>query len=327
MFFTSARDVKEMPTKHKPRKGSLQFWPRKRAAKIVPSANWTAIAKPQEKEGVIGFIGYKVGMTTMLVEDLTPKSMTLNEKRVLPCTIIECPPIKIMSIRFYKNGIVVSEVLADNLNKELKRKIKMPKKSQEKKEVNVDYDDIRLICYTQPKQAEIKKRPDLSEIGIKAENAEKKYEIAKSLLGKEINVSDVFSDLDLIDVRAVTKGKGFQGPIKRFGIGLKSHKSEKGRRRPGSLGPWTPSKVSFRAPMAGQLGLFTRVQYNNQILSIGKKEDANLLGEFHNYGILRNNFLVIKGSLQGPGKRPLLLTMPLRKSKKIGNYKFLRFVR
>ena len=230
-----------MPTKHKPRKGSLQFWPRKRAKKILPSANWKAISKKQEKEGIAGFIGYKAGMTTMLVEDLTPKSMTLNEKRVLPCTIVECPPIKIMSIRFYKNGIVVGEIFADNLNKELKRKIKISKKKP--KDVKVDYDDIRLICYTQPKQAKIKKKPDLCEIGISAESAEKKYELAKSLIGKEISVGDIFSQMDLVDVRAVTKGKGFQGTIKRFGIGLKSHKSEKGRRRPGSLGAWTPSKV------------------------------------------------------------------------------------
>ncbi|OYT41787.1 50S ribosomal protein L3 [Candidatus Pacearchaeota archaeon ex4484_26] len=319
-----------MPTKHKPRKGSLQFWPRKKAKKILPSANWKAIAKAdkEKKQGLLGFVGYKVGMTTALVEDLTPNSMTLNEKKVLPCTIIECPAIKVFSIRFYKKGKITSEILVSK-DKELKRKVKLPKKKI--KEINLgalkEVDDVRLLCYTQPKLAKIKKKPDMCEIGIQAESVEKKLEIANGLIGKELSVLDVFQPLESIDVRAVTKGKGFSGPVKRFGIGLKSHKSEKGQRRPGSLGAWTPKKVSFRAPMAGQLGFFTRVQYNNQIILAGDKQEADALGEFSHYGIIRNPFLVVKGSLQGAKKRPLLLTRPLRKSKKIGNYKFLRIVK
>ena len=67
-------------------------------------------------------------------------------------------------------------------------------------------------------------------------------------------------------MRGLTTGRGYQGPVKRFGIKLKPSKSEKGRRRPGSLGPWHPARVIFRVPMAGQLGMFTRVVYNNKIL-------------------------------------------------------------
>jgi len=42
----------------------------------------------------------------------------------------------------------------------------------------------------------------------------------------------------MVDSKTFTKGKGFQGPVKRFGISLRSHKSEKVIRGPGSLGPW-----------------------------------------------------------------------------------------
>lgn len=319
-----------MPKKHKPRKGSLQFWPRKRAAKVLPSAGWKTIQKASEankerKQGILGFIGYKVGMATASVEDLTPNSRTINEKVALACTILECPPMKVFSIRLYKNNQVVTEMLASNLDKELKRKVKLPKKQGKELDLTKG-DDLRLICHAQPKAAKIKKKPDLCEIGIKADSLEKKFEIAKGLLGKEINVSDIFSALELIDIKGVTKGKGLQGPVKRFGIGLKSHKSEKGQRRPGSLGPWTPTKVSFRAPMAGQLGFFTRVQYNNQIIFAGSKEDAKELSHFNGYGIVRNPFIVFKGSLQGARKRPLLLTFPQRIKKVIGNYKFIKLV-
>lgn len=322
-----------MPRKHRPRKGSLQFWPRKRAAKLLPSANWKTIEqRTDKKEGLLGFIAYKAGMANALVEDLTPNSMTLNEQIVLPCTVLECPAMKVLSIRLYKDGKVSTEIISDSLEKELKRKIKLPKnidklkkRLEEVKNELSNYDDLRLVCYTQPKLARIKKKPDICEIGIKAESLEKKFEIAKNFLGKEIGVEEVFSPQEVVDVKGVTKGKGLQGPVKRFGIGLKSHKSEKGVRRPGSLGAWTPAKVTFRAPMAGQLGFFTRVQYNNHILFIGKREEAEKLRHFDGYGIIKNPFLVIKGSLQGTKKRPLLITAPQRKSKK-KNYKFLELM-
>ena len=63
-------------------------------------------------------------------------------------------------------------------------------------------------------------------------------EEAKKLLEKDIKVNDVFNDNEMVDVHAITKGKGTQGPVKRFGIKLKQHKSEKGTRRVGSLGDW-----------------------------------------------------------------------------------------
>ncbi len=318
-----------MPKKHRPRFGSLAFWPRKRAERILSSANWPYIENKTQKEGLLGFICYKTGMLSILAQDLTPTSMTLNEQIVLPVTVVECPPMKVFAIQFHRKGRVITEVLADNLDKELRKRIKLPKEKKALEDINLsEIDDVRVICYS---KAPYKKTPEICEIGIKAESAEKKLEIAKSLLGKEINVADVFKELEVVDIKAVTKGKGFQGPVKRFGIGLKSHKSEKGRRRPGSLGPWTPKRVSFKAPMAGQVGFFTRTQYNNQILIAGKKEDAekfnNQIKHFDGYGILRNAFLVIKGSLQGAKKRPLLLTAAQRAPRKADNYKFLRAIK
>ncbi len=142
-------------------------------------------------------------------------------------------------------------------------------------------------------------------------------------LGKEINISDFLDGNKLVDIKGLTKGKGFQGAVKRFGIGLRGHKSEKGRRGPGSIGPWHPAKLTFRAPLPGQLGFFTRLQMNNLILYVGNKADTSKVNPksgFMNYGIVRNPFLIVRGSIQGPPKRPLLVTAPLRKKKKIENY-------
>ncbi len=300
-----------MPTRKSPRKGSLQFWPRKRVNKLLPRVNWDSI---KSSKNLKGFICYKAGMMSAYVKDNTPDSMTKGKKIIVPITILECPTLKIFSIRLYKNGRVLKEVLAENLDKELKRKVKIPKKDIKKiDDIKEEYDNVRVIVYSQVKKTGIKKTPDLSEIGLVG-NLEEKIKFIKENLNKEISVLDIFEKGDLIDLRGLTKGKGLQGPVKRFGITLKSHKSEKGRRRPGSLGPWHPARVTFRVPQAGQLGTFTRIIYNNKIIDMGKSEDK--LKNIKNFGNIKTDYILIRGSVQGPSKRQLLITAPLRKSRK-----------
>lgn len=311
---------------HKPRAGSLQFWPRKRASKILPSVNWKPLEE-KAKSKILGFIGYKVGMLSAVVKDNTPDSLTKNKKIILPVTIIECPSMKIYSVRFYKNSNVAVDVISNDVDKFLKRKLIVPKKQS----TNIDeigknldnYDDIRIIAYTLAKQTNIKKVPDIIEIGLKG-TVEEKFGTAKNLINKEIKINDVFEKDGSMDIRGVTKGKGIEGPIKRFGISLKSHKTEKGVRRPGTLGPWRPRRVSFKAPLAGQFGFFSRVNFNNKIIDISRiaEKDINPKSGFKHYGIIKSDYVVVKGSVQGPAKRPLVLTSILRPKKEIEKQKF-----
>lgn len=301
-----------MPTRKSPRKGSLQFWPRKRAQKFLPSTNWDAISSEKTLKG---FIGYKAGMASAYVKDSSADSMTKGKSKVVPVTIIECPTMKILSVRFYKDGKAATEILAANLDKELKKKLKLPtdyKKTLDDVKTE-EFDDVRVIAYSQPKKAKLKKTPDMIELGLSG-SYEEKLAFAKEKFDKEISVSEVFDNGQLIDTRGLTKGQGFSGPVKRFGIQLKVRKAEKGRRRPGSLGPWHPARVIFRVPQAGQLGMFTRVVYNNKIMSMGTQE--NDLKEIKNYGKINTEYLVVYGSIQGPTKRQLILTQPLRPTKK-----------
>lgn len=301
-----------MPTRKSPRKGSLQFWPRKRAEKFLPSINWDAI---QSDSPLKGFICYKAGMASCAVKDNSANSMTKGKERVIPVTILECPSLKILSVRFYKNGIVKTEILNPKLDKELKRKLKIPKDYKKKVEdVKLEeVDDIRIIVYSTPKKIGLKKTPDLVEIGLNG-SLEEKVNFVKENLAKEISVSEVFKSGELIDSRGLTKGKGLVGPVKRFGIQLKNQKSEKGRRRPGSIGPWHPARVIFRVPMAGQLGMFTRAVYNNKIIKSGNSEDK--IEHLSHYGDIKGEYLVVQGSIQGARKRQLVITKPLRVSRK-----------
>ncbi|MBU2562777.1 MAG: 50S ribosomal protein L3 [Nanoarchaeota archaeon] len=299
-----------MPTRKSPRKGSLQFWPRKRAAKFLPRVNWNAI---DSGKSLKGFICYKVGMKSANVTDNTLNSMTKGKRISIPITILECPPMKILSTRFYKDKKVMEEILSEKLDKELKRKIKLPKETKKKIEDVKGFEDVRVICYSLAKKTGMKKTPDLIEIGLMG-NLEEKIKFVKENLGKEISVLDIFEKGQLIDVRGLTKGQGLSGPVKRFGIKLKQSKSEKGRRRPGSLGPWHPARVTFRAPMAGQLGMFTRVIYNNKIIDMGKSSEKDFKN-LKKYGNIKTDYLIVHGSIQGPSKRQLILTAPLRESK------------
>src|SRR3989344_3202954 len=297
----------------RPRRGSLQFWPRKRAKKILPSANWQAILKNNSDKKLLGFIGYKVGMLSAYVKDLTNDSMTKNKRISVPVTILECPPIKILSARFYRYGEVVSDVLAHNLDKELISKIKLPLKHNKKIEDIKDYDDVKVIVYSIVKKTGIKKVPDIAEIALGG-NIESKIAFVKENLGKEMLVGEAFQNMQLIDIHGVTKGHGLEGAVNRFGLSLKQHKSEKGRRRPGSLGPWHPARVTFRAPMAGQKGLFSRLVYNSKIISISNINSKNInpSGGFTNFGVVKSDYIVLYGSVPGPQKRQLLITQPLR---------------
>ncbi|MFH1521617.1 MAG: 50S ribosomal protein L3 [archaeon] len=301
------------------RSGSLQFYPRVRAKKVIPSVNW----KPVSKDGVgfMGFVGYKVGMISVWAKDDTEHSMTKGKRIAIPATVIECPVMKIYSVRFYKDGKVTKDVVVSN-GKDLKKSVKITKKVGEFKDAD-NFDDIRVIMYSGVKNTCVdKNRADLIEVGVSGSN-EEKLAFIKENIGKEISVGDVFAN-GLVDVRGVTKGYGTQGPMKRFGIALKSHKSEKGRRRPGSLAPWHPCRVTFRAPQAGQTGYHSRITYNNLILEVGKiqEKDINKKGGFEHYGVIKNDYIILKGSIPGPQKRGLVITSAIRPTKYLAKKKF-----
>ncbi len=307
-----------MAKKSKPHAGSLQYWPRTRAAKIIPSVNWKPLSKDS---GLQGFIGYKAGMISAYVKDDTSDSLTKGKRIVVPGTVIECPSMKIYSVRLYRNGKVLKDIVVSN-EKELKRVITISKNVKKVEEIGTDFDDLRVIVYSDVKTTAIKKKPDMIELAISGSKEDKiKYVTEK--VGKEISISEVFPK-GLVDVRGVTQGYGTEGPVQRFGISLKSHKSEKGVRRPGSLAPWNPSRVTFRTPQAGQTGYFSRVAYNNLVLKVGKisEENINISSGFHKYGNLKTEFIILKGSVPGVPKRPLLMTTPLRPTKYTAKKKY-----
>lgn len=296
-----------MPKRHSPRRGSLQFWPRKRAKKAYARIrSWAKL----DDSRLLASAGYKAGMTHVLIKNKKSKT---GGNLFVPVTIIECPPVKVLGIRFYKDGKAIGEELSKKLDKELQRKIKLSKKTKEIK----DYDDIRLIIHTQPGLTKIgKKRPEIFEIEISG-GKDKKLSYSKNLLDKEIKLNDVFKEGQYIDVHSVTKGKGFQGTVKRFGVIIRQHKSEKTKRGVGSLGPFQPRRVSFRVPQPGKMGYHLRTEYNKHLIKIGSDgKEINQKGGMKHYGIIKNDYILIKGGVAGSNKRMIIMTQPIRQKEK-----------
>ncbi len=309
-----------MPSTKSPRKGSMQFWPRKRAKRIVPRIrHWPVVNETKP----LGFIGYKVGMTSVLVRDNSPNSRTKGKNIVMPVTVVECPPVKILSVRFYKNKYfskeLVKEIFVDS-NKYLRRLFPtIDKLKSNLDEVNEDFlnsvDDVRVVIYSQVYLTGIgKKTPDLLEIAIGGKTVQDKFNAIKELVNKPISFKDLFPEMSFVDITAITKGKGFQGPVKRFGVNIRSHKAEKTKRGPGSLGPWVAQgHIMYRVAHAGQMGFFQRKFYNNLVLHIDSDPaKVNVKGGYLHYGLVKNEYVLIKGSVAGAPKRPIVFTYPMR---------------
>ena len=131
-----------------------------------------------------------------------------------------------------------------------------------------------------------------------------------------MNINEIFNEGTFADVTSVTKGKGFQGIIKRWGVKKQRSKATKKRRHMGSGGAWTPSYKLWGEPLPGQVGYHTRTEHNKLILKIGDKgKEVTPTGDFLYYGPVKKNYIMVKGSIGGPEKRLILLSLPRRKHK------------
>jgi large subunit ribosomal protein L3 len=149
-----------------------------------------------------------------------------------------------------------------------------------------------------------KKKPDLVEISIGGPSIVEGWNRFKELLGKQIKVTDVFKEGEFVDVSAITKGKGFQGPVKRWGIKILPRKQDDGARQVGTLGPWKPPRVMWTVPGPGQMGYNQRTDINKRILKLGTKgEEVTPSGGFMRYGPVKGDYVLLAGSIPGPTKR------------------------
>ena len=299
-----------MAKRHRPRRGSLAFTPRKRARSEICRIKRETIV---DGGNIQGFAGYKAGMTHIILTDNASHSMTKGMEIAIPVTVIETPPMRVEGFRLYKTTHYGKQTVTeayDDLSK-IEELIKSNSTGLE----------LRMISSTLPKAVNgvPKKKQEVMETQMGGELG-KDLEYAKEMLGKDISAKDVFNEGDFVDATAVTKGKGTQGPVKRWGITIqnaKARRSGKGR-HVGAIGAWTPRRVRWRVPQLGQTGYQQRTEYNKRIVKIGENgEEITPKGGFLNYGIVTNDYVLLKGSVPGPKKRLVRLSRAIRAPPKL----------
>jgi large subunit ribosomal protein L3 len=312
--------------KHAPKRGSVAFMPRARAKSLIARARyWPEIQEPT----LLGFCGYKAGMTHAYVVEDDPSSPNYGKEIFCPVTVIESPPIFVCAIRAYKstdNGRkAFTEAWTSNLPKDLNRNFTLPEKfntEEALKKINENLDkivELRAIICSTPRKANVpQKKPEIMEVAVGGKTVKEKFDFLKSILGKEINITNVLKEGQYIDVMSITKGKGFQGPVKRHGVRILQNKSNYTKRGVGCIGPWHPATIMYTVPRGGQMGFAQRIEYNKKILKIGVDgKDVTLKGGFLRYGVIRGPYIVVKGSVPGPAKRLIRIRWAVRGTNKI----------
>jgi large subunit ribosomal protein L3 len=240
-------------------------------------------------------------------------STTTGQEVQIPVTVIEVPPMKVAGVRFYKDtsegSKTLSEIWAPKLDELLRKRFPIPKKSFKDawKEIDAtEVDEVRLITYTQPALVSgvPKKVPEIMELHVGGGTTKERIDYAKKRLGRAIEIAEFTSAGKFVDVAAITKGKGFGGPVKRWGIKLLDHKNSKHRRLAGTIGTFYPGYTRPTVPMAGQIGYHQRTEHNKRVLKIGEEgEEINPSGGFLHYGNVKNGYVILHGSVPGPPKR------------------------
>ena len=195
-----------------------------------------------------GLIGKKIGMTSVFGAD----------GKNIPCTVIEAGPCVVTQIRTVeKDGYAAVQLAYDEISE--KHASKALKGHFEK-------------AGTTPKRKLVEFKADFAQ-DLK--------------LGDTLTVADIFEGVAYVDVVGTSKGKGFQGVVKRHGfagVGGQTHGQHNRLRHPGSLGAcaW-PSRVFKGTRMAGQMGNARVKVFNLEVIKV----------------MPENNLIVVKGSVPG----------------------------
>ncbi|HVE37380.1 MAG TPA: 50S ribosomal protein L3 [Nitrososphaeraceae archaeon] len=313
-----------------PRRGSMAFYPRVRARSLESRIRSWADPK-LEKSSLLGFAGYKVTNLNVLSVDDREKTPNFGKNIMNSSTLIATPPLKIIGVRAYTETTygrnAVFDAFAKDSDKFLSKKAPFKFKEGKLQEINSHVDKIKhvvAVVSSYPNSASLsQKKPFVWEIPIGGKDTKSKIDYVVNNFGKQVNIKDVFEAGQFIDISAITRGKGVEGPITRFGVKRKQHKSRKSVRALGTLGPISPAVVTYTVPRQGQRGFHQRTEYNKRILIISNSDKdsdfkINPKGGFEHYGLVKNDYIIVKGSVAGVPKRLIKMRFPIRAiSKKV----------
>ncbi|KAJ4758396.1 60S ribosomal protein L3 [Rhynchospora pubera] len=340
-----------------PRHGSLGFLPRKRSNRHRGKVKSFPRDDQAKKPHLTAFIGYKAGMTHIVREVEKPGSKLHKKEACEAVTIVEAPPMVVVGVVGYiktPRGLrTLNTVWAQHLSEEVKRRfyknwykskkrafLKYSQKYETetgKLEITAQLEKIkkyasvvRILAHTQIRKMKglKQKKAHLMEIQVNGGTVPQKVDFAYQLFEKTVPVDAVFQKDEMIDVIGVTKGKGYEGVVTRWGVTRLPRKTHRGLRKVACIGAWHPARVSYTVARAGQNGYHHRTELNKKVYKVGKageeshlamtdydrtEKDITPMGGFPHYGIVKNDYLMIKGCCVGPKKRVVTLRQSLLK--------------
>lgn len=195
-----------------------------------------------------GLIGKKIGMT----------SVFSAEGKNIPCTVIEAGPCVVTQVKNAEvDGYAALQLAYDE--------------KKEKQTSNSLLGHFKK-ANTTPKRKLVEFSNDF---------------VKEYLLGDVVTLADLFEEGDWVDITGISKGKGFQGVVKRHGfggVGGQTHGQHNRQRHPGSMGASSyPSRVFKGKRLAGRMGGDQVKVLNLKVLKV----------------IPENNLLLVKGSIPG----------------------------
>ncbi|CAN4108051.1 unnamed protein product [Withania somnifera] len=293
---------------------------------------------------------------THIVREVEKPGSKLHKKETCEAvTIVETPPMVIVGVVGYvktPRGLrCLNTVWAQHLSEDVKRRfyknwckskkkafLKYSKKyetDEGKKDIQAQLEKlkkyacvIRVLAHTQIRKMKglKQKKAHLMEIQVNGGTIAQKVDFAYDFFEKQVPVDAVFQKDEMIDIIGVTKGKGYEGVVTRWGVTRLPRKTHRGLRKVACIGAWHPARVSFTVARAGQNGYHHRTEMNKKVYKLGKagqeshaaltefdrtEKDITPMGGFPHYGVVKDDYLLIKGCCVGPKKRVVTLRQSL----------------
>ena len=306
-----------------PRRGSLAYLPRGRAKSMEARIRaWPSHGGEEPK--ILAHCGFKAGCVQVVSIDDREKTPNAGKQLVSLGTVLATPPVTVLGVRGYSKdhaGMHAEfDLYAEDMPRSISKEIKLRNGEGAAEAARNRLGKTRqifAIVAVSPRAAGLEqKKPYIFEALVSGGDVQSQFEHVREMLGQEIKISQIFEAGTSVDVAAITKGKGWQGVIKRYGAKKKQHKSRKTVRELGSLGPISPQYVMYTVPRAGQTGFHQRTEYDKRIMMIGnagdEKVQINPKGGYKHFGHVRGDFIVLKGSVPGTYKRLIKLRSQIR---------------
>ena len=274
---------------------------------------------------LLAHCGFKAGCVQLVTIDDREHVPNHGKQLVNLGTVLVTPPVVVLGVRGYAkdaNGIHAAfDVFAEDVPKQIAKEITLKNaegaiEAAEKRLGSTS--EIFAVVAVSPRDAGLEqKKPYVFEAPVRGgQGVREQFEFVRDLLGKEVRFDQVFEAGSSVDVAAITKGKGWQGVIQRYGAKRKQHKSRKTVREIGSLGPISPQNIMYTVPRAGQMGFHQRIEYNKRIMVVGNTEDGettiNPGGGYKHFGQVRGDYIILKGSVPGTYRRLIKMRRQIR---------------